>query len=276
MALTVSTNLASMNALNNLNQTDRMLSSTLGRVSSGNRVVSASDDAAGLAVAENLDAAGRSLMAAQRNTNDGISVVQTAESATGEVTNILKRMRELAVQSSSETLANGERAYIEDEFKALSSEVDRIADVTEFNGVALADGSNPTLDVQVGLHSASANQISITMGDLHSSVLGVDTGAMTLASVTGAKTALSDLDTALDTVNSYRSDYGAAQNRLESALRNLEAYTLNLAAAESGIRDADFAFEAAEMSKYQIMQQAGVAVLGQANSISAGAVRLIG
>ena len=276
MALTVSTNLASMNALNNLNQTDRALSRTLGRVSSGVRVTSAADDAAGLAVAENLDSAQRSLQSAQRNTNDGISVVQTAESATGEVTNILKRMRELAVQSSSETLADTERGYIEDEFKALSAEVDRISSVTEFNGVSLADGTNTSLDVQVGLHSASANQISITMGDLGAATLGVDTASMTLSSVTGAKTALGNLDTALDTVNSYRSDYGAAQNRLESALRNLESYTLNLAAAESGIRDADFAYEAAEMSKYQIMQQAGVAVLGQANRISAGAVRLIG
>ena len=276
MALTVNTNLASMNALTNLNRTNRNLTSTLGRVSSGERVSTAADDAAGLAVAENLDAAGRSLRVAQRNTQDGISVVQTAEGATSEVGGILKRMRELAVQSSSETLANDERAYVQDEFVALSGEIDRIANVTEFNGVALGDGSTTQLDVQVGINNTSNDRISISTGDLRSTTLGVDTGSMDLSTAAGAQTALTGLDTAIDTVNGYRSDYGAAQNRLESAMRNLESYTESLATAESGIRDADFAYEAAQMSKFQIMQQAGVAVLGQANSLNQGAVQLIG
>lgn len=276
MALTVNTNLASMNALNNLNQTNRSLTKTLGRVSSGLRITSAGDDAAGLAVAENLDAAARSLTVAQRNTQDGISVVQTAEGATAEVGGILKRMRELAVQSSSETLNNSERAYIQDEFTSLSSEVDRIASVTEFNGTQLADGSTASLDVQVGINNTANDRIAITTGDLRAVTLGVDAASMTLASSTGAQTALGNLDTAIDTVNGYRSDYGAAQNRLESAMRNLETYTESLRGAESGIRDADFAYEAAQMSRFQIMQQAGVAVLGQANGLNSGAIRLIG
>ena len=276
VALTVNTNMASMNALNNLNRTNRSLSSTLGRVSSGLRINQAGDDAAGLGVAENLEAAQRSLKAAQRNTNDGVSVVQVAEAATSEVGNILKRMRELAVQSASKTLDNGERNYIQDEFVQLSGEVERIAQVTEFNGVALGNWSNRTLDVQVGINDTVNDRITITLGDLQATSLNVDTGSIDLSQPATAAAALTTLDASLDTVNGYRSDYGATTNRLQSAMRNLENYTQNLAGAESSIRDADFAFEAAEMSKFQIMQQAGVSVLGQANSMSQGAIRLIG
>lgn len=276
MGITVSTNMASMNALTNLNRTNRSLSSTLGRISSGSRVLSAADDAAGLAVAENLDADRKSLAVAQRNVNDGISVIQTAEGSASEVGNILKRMRELAVQSSSGTLANSERAYIQDEFTALSSEIDRISSVTEFNGVQLADGSSATVDVQVGIHNTANDRITVTLGDLSATTLGVDAAAMDLSTAAGAQTALGGLDTAIDTVNGYRSGFGAAQNRMESALNNLEVYSQNLASAESQIRDADFAFETAEMTKSQILQQAGVAVLAQANQINSGAVRLLG
>ena len=272
MGLTVNTNMASMNSLNNLNRTNRSLAKTLGRISSGKRIESAADDAAGLAVAENLDAAQGSLMAAQRNTNDGIAIIQTAEGATSEVGNILKRMRELAVQASSDTLATVERAYVQDEFAELTLEIDRIAAVTEFNGVPLGEGAS--LDVQVGIFAAAENQITITAGDLTSATLGL--GTTSLSNAADAKTALTAFDTAIDTVNGYRSDYGATQNRMESAMRNLETYTQNLAGAESQIRDADFAFESAELSKFQTMQQAGTAILGQANGINQGAVRLIG
>ncbi|HHO51043.1 MAG TPA: flagellin FliC, partial [Deltaproteobacteria bacterium] len=174
MALTVRTNLTSMTSISHLNMNNQKLSSSLARISSGMRINSAADDAAGLGVAENLDAAGRSLRMAMRNTNDGIAVVQTAEGAANEVANIIKRMRELAVQSSSETLENTERTYINDEFSALSTEVDRIANVTEFNGLALADGTNATLDVQVGINNVAANdRIAITLGDLTAATLGV-------------------------------------------------------------------------------------------------------
>jgi len=274
MGLTVNTNIASMNALNNLNGTQRSLSKTLGRVSSGLRVNSAADDAAGLGTAENLDAAQRSLRVAQRNTSDGISVVQTAEGATEEVANIIKRMRDLAVQSASETLATTERGYIVDEFDALESEIDRIAAVSDFNGVQLTNGSQSSLDVQVGIDGTGNDRIQIDLGDLRASSLGIT--AVTLSSAAGAQSGLARLDSALNSVNGFRSDFGAVQNRLESAMRNLETYTQNLAQAESNIRDADFAYEAAELSKFQIMQQAGVAVLGQANAISQGALRLIG
>lgn len=276
MALTVNTNLSSMSAVVSLNGTNRGLSKVMGNLASGLRINHAGDDAAGLAVAENLDAASRSLVVAQRNANDGISVIQTAEGATGEVGNILKRMRELAVQSASETLADDERAYIQDEFTQLTAEVDRIANVTEFNGVALTDGTNSTLDVQVGINNTTDDTISITLGDLSAGTLGVDTGSVDLSTSGGASTALTDIDAAIDTLNGYRSAFGSVQNRLESALANLETYTVNVSGAESRIRDADFAKEAAELSKFQIMQQAGVAVLGQANQINQGALRLLG
>jgi flagellin len=275
MALTVNTNIAAMNAFSQLNRTNRGLSRVLSRISSGQRITKAADDAAGLAVAENLDAAKRSLGQAIRNTSDGVSLIQTAEGATSEVTNILKRMRELAVQSASETLANPERQFIETEFVQLRDEIDRIASTTNFNDVPLTNGSDTQIEVQVGILNTAADRITIVMGDLRASVLGVDT-TQTLGTVAGAQAMLTTLDAALDVTSGYRAGYGAFQNRLESAQRNLEIYQENLAAAESSIRDADFAKETAEMSKYQIMQQAGTAVLGQANQINQGAVQLIG
>jgi flagellin len=275
MALTVNTNVTALSATNRLNRSNAGLSATLGRISSGMRINSAADDAAGLGVAENLSAASRSVRVAQRNTNDGISLVQTAEGATSETANILKRMRELAVQSASETLDNGERAYIQDEFVQLSEEVDRIAKVTEFNGVKLTDGSGSgTIAVQVGINNTADDSIAITLGNITATTLGVGS-SINLSSSTAAGTAIATIDAAIDTVNGYRSDYGAVQNRLESSLRNLENYDQSLSSAESQIRDADFAKESAEMAKYQVMQQAGVAALGQAKSINMQAAQLI-
>ena len=276
MALTVNTNVSSMAALGHLNRTNSHLEGTFGRISSGLRINKAGDDAAGLAVAENLAAEQRSLKQAARNTNDGISVIPTAEGATNEVADILKRMRELAVQSSSETLANSERAYIQDEYTQLSDEVDRISAVTNFNGVALADGSKGQLAVQVGIFNTADDRISIQLGDLRATSLGVDSGNINMSNATSAQAALTTLDTAIDSINKIRSDFGSVQNRLESSLNNLHTYTENLAGAESRIRDADFAFETAQMSKFQTMQQAGIAILGQANQLTQGALRLIG
>jgi len=276
MALTVNTNVSSMTALGHLNGTNRNLESTFSRISSGLRINKAGDDAAGLAVAENLAAEQQSLRQAARNTNDGISVIQTAEGATNEVGDILKRMRELAVQSSSETLANSERAYIQDEYTQLAEEIDRISEVTNFNGVSLSNGSKGTVDVQVGIFNTTNDRISISLGDLRATSLGVDSGNMSMSSAGSAQAALTALDTSIDSINKIRSQFGSAQNRLESSLNNLHAYTENLAGAESRIRDADFAFETAQMSKFQTMQQAGIAILGQANGLTQGALRLIG
>ncbi len=276
MALTVNTNTASLNAINNLNQTQRALGGSYQRISSGLRIAKAADDAAGLAVAESLNAQSASGRVAMRNTNDGISVIQTAEGAMDSVGDIISRMRELAVQSSSETLADDERAYIQDEFEQLSSEIDRIASSTNFNGNSLTDGTTTALDVQVGVMNTANDRITITLSDLTASTLGVDTASVDLSSATGAQAAIDTFDIALDSVSSYRSDLGAAQNRLDSALSNMETYVENLEGAESQIRDADFAFETAELAKNQILQQAGVSVLAQAKAMNQGVLSLLG
>ncbi len=275
MALTVNTNITSLSAQTQLNRTTRSLGNTFERISSGLRINKAADDAAGLAVAENLSAASRSARVAMRNTNDGISVLQTAEGSSMEVVNIVKRMRELAVQSASETLANAERAYIQDEYDELASEVDRIALTSEFNGLSLADGSISQMQVQVGINNSVNDRITITTGDLRATVLGIDTAVVDLSTATGAQAAMTTLDSALDSLNSYRSGFGAVQNRLDSALRNQETYTENLASAESQIRDADFAWETAQMAKDQILQQAGTSILSQANQLPAAALSLL-
>ena len=278
MSLYINHNLASMNAQRTVAGTNRSLRGSFEKVSSGLRINKAADDAAGLGVAENLNAHYRSTKVAMRNTNDGISVVQTAEGATNEVGNIVKRMRELAVQSSSDALATTERDYINDEFAQLSAEVDRIAEVTEFNGTQLANGGSTVLNIQVGVNNTTNDRIAITLGDLTASTLGVSTNAgtvMGLGTIDSARAAITNLDSALDLVNGYRSDYGATQNRLGSALRNLEIYSENLASAEAQIRDVDFASETAELAKLQIMQQAGLSVLAQAKMSSQGVLSLL-
>ena len=275
MALIVNTNIPAMNSLNHLNRTNNNLTGALGRISSGLRITQASDDAAGLAVAENLDSSYRSLQQAARNINDGIGIISTAEGAANEVSIILKRMRELAVQSSSETLADPERVYVQDEYLQLASEIDRIADVTEFNGVYLARGDYVDLEVQAGIFDAPSSRIAIPLGDLRSTALGVDIASVSLLTSADAQNSLGAIETALEAVNSVRSVFGASQNRLESSLRNIDTYSLNLKSAESQIRDADLAKETADMTKFQIMQQAGVAILAQANQISQQAVRLL-
>jgi flagellin len=275
MAMSVRTNVASLMAAGNLAQTNKALSTTLGRISSGLRVNSAADDAAGLGVATNLETDAKSTSQAMRNANDGISIIQTAESASNEVVDILQRMRELAVQSSSETLDDDERSYISDEYDELESEIERIANVTEFNGIELSDGTTSEVDVQVGIQNATSSRITIELGDLTADTgLGLTTG-VTLASVTGAQAAIETIDAALDSVNSYRSDLGSVQNRLDSAINNSQAYLEALSSAQSAIQDADFAHETSEMTKMQIMQQAGVAALAQAKNMNQSVISLL-
>lgn len=275
MSMSIMTNLASLSSQNQLGRTTKSLTKTLGRISSGYRVNSASDDAAGLAVATNLETARTSFSQAMRNANDGISVVQTAEGATDEVTDILQRMRELATQSASETLADSERSYIQDEYEELADEIDRISTTTEFNGIELADGSSTTLSVQVGAGSGADNQIDISLGDLTGSTLGIDTASISMSSSADALLAMDEIDTALDTVAGYRAGYGATQNRLDSAINSAQNYSENLSSAESQIMDADFAFETSEMAKFQVMQQAGVAALAQSKGMSQSVLSLL-
>ena len=277
MALTVNTNIASLKAANSLNNTQGNLSNTLSRISTGLRVSKAADDAAGMAVAQNLGTLARSGRQAIRNSNDGVSVIQTAEAASKEVLSILDRMRELAVQSSSETLENDERGYIDAEFADLSDEVERIAQATEFNDIALADGTNTSLTVQVGVTSGTESEVSITLGNLTATNLSVDTGAtgVDLSTATAAQTAIDTIDDAIDSVNTIRADYGSVQNRLDSAISNMTTYVESLTAASSQIMDADYAHETSEMTRLQVMQQAGVAALAQAKGINQSVVSLL-
>ena len=289
MPVTINTNLASVRALGNLARANRPLVSTFAKLASGLRITRAADDAAGLGVAENLSATLGALGQATRNVNDGVSFVQTAEGYANEVGVILKRMKELATQSASETLQDSERAFVQDEYTQMKGEIDRIAFSAEFNGVKLASGAVTLVDVQVGTLNAADNRITISLMPIHSGALGLNTinylsstGLLlsvatpaTLGSAAGAQAGMARIDSALNWIHSVRAGFGAAQNQLESVRRSLETYTDNLRAAESRIRDADFAFESAELSRYEIMQQAGVAILGQANQLSQAAVQLL-
>ncbi len=274
MALRINTNVASVFAQKNLSRTQDRLQSNFEHLSSGLRITKAADDAAGLGVSENMRATIRSLRQAIRNANDGVSVVQTAEGAATEIGSILSRMRELAIQSASEVLGATERAYISTEATALISEVSRIADAAEFNGIALANAVGNSLDVWVGAgNSSSVDMLQVGLATLTTASLGIS--AVNLNTTTGAQAAIATLDTAIDSVNSAHASYGASQNRLSSALHNLEDYTENLVSAESRIRDVDFASETADLTRNQIFSQAAVAVLAQANQTPQAALQLL-
>jgi len=274
MALTVRTNVASGNSLNQLNKTSRALSRSFERISSGKRISRAADDAAGLGVADNLRAGAASAVVAGRNTNDGISLIAVAEGAASQVGSLLTRARELAIQSASETLESTERAYTQTEFASITAEIDRIAAVTEFNGKLLGDGSVTAVNVQVGIRDTADDQIAVTLGDLTASV-GLGLGAATLSTAGGATTALGLIDAAINTISGYRADYGSVENRLGSALENLGTFQTTTLEAESRIRDADFGYETAALSQNQILQQAGVSILAQANQINQSALSLL-
>ncbi len=274
MALRINTNVASVFSQKHLSRSQERLSENFNHLSSGLRITKAADDAAGLAISEIMRAQIRSLGAAIRNTNDGISMVQTAESALAEIGGSLSRMRELAVQATSGVLQTGERAYLNTEFAALATEINRIANVTEFNGLFLSNAATASVAVQVGMKATPANdQISVTLKSGLTTALGIN--ASNLGNTTASLAAITALDTAIDTNNTNRASYGASQNSLTSALHQLESYSENLVAAESRIRDVDFAAETADLTRNNIFQQAGVAVLAQANSAPQAALQLL-
>ena len=274
-ALSLQTNLGSLTAQRNLRRNEKGLHTSMGRRSSGLRINQAADDAAGLSISEKLRAQVRGLSQAQRNANDGVSLIQTAEGALNETSDMLIRIRELAVQSSNGTLGNAERIAVNREFTALRAEIDRIASVTEFNGLKLIDGSLSTgLTFQVGLNNNSNDQITISVSSSVATALGLTSG-MTLSTSTGAQASLALIDTAISTVASRRGDLGAVQNRLYSTINNLSAAHENLSAANSRIRDTDVAKESANFTRGQILMQSGIAVLAQANQLPAMAISLL-
>jgi flagellin len=276
MGFTIVTNTASLNAQRNLTKTQSMLNANMGRLSSGLRINTAGDDAAGLAISEKLKAQIRSITVASRNANDGVSLLQTAEGAMNEISGILTRMRELAVQSANGTLGGSERQYLNTEFNAQLSEIDRIADVTQFNGAALIDGSLSSTGVsfQVGIGTTASDRISVTISEMHTSSLNVSTSSIDTA--TGATTALTAIDSAIQSVSGERASLGAVQNRLGVTIANLASAGENISAANSRIRDVDVAEETSAMTRNSILMQAGVSVLSQANQTPQLALKLLG
>jgi flagellin len=258
-----------------LNRVNTLLSEAMERMSTGLRVNRAADDPAGLAVAMQFKAEDSSASQALRNTNAGISMVQTADGAMGEIENILDRMRELAVQSSSETLSSSQRSDVDDEFEELSAEIDRISDSTEFNDISLANGSASTVSVQVGINSGTSNQVDVSFTDVGADTLGVDTTAVDLSTASAASSAITSIDSAIDTLGSARSGLGASQNRLESSASYMENFQLAARSARSSIMDADMAFEVAEASRLQVVQAGGIAALVQASKINESLMGLL-
>jgi flagellin len=276
MALRVNTNPTSLRAQQNLNKAQSSLTSNIERLSSGLRINRAGDDAAGSSISSKLSSDTRGLKQASRNSNDAISVIQTAEGAMNEVNGLLTRMRELAVQSANGgTMTSNEREYIDQEFQLLESEINRIVNVTEFNGQKLIDGTmSGGVDFQVGMNNTTNDRIQLSVANSNSTSLGINDDNLT--SQTGAQQAIDALDTAIQSVATSRGTLGTTQNRLTVTLTNLANMHENLSAANSRIKDVDVAEESAGMTRNQILQQAGVAVLAQANSLPQSALSLIG
>ena len=272
MAMTVNTNVSSLAAQRSLAGSTREMGVSMARLSSGLRINSAKDDAAGLAISSKMTNQIRGMNQAIRNSNDGISMAQTAEGAMGEVTSSLQRIRELAVQSASGTNSASDRTALNAEATALLAEITAIAANTTFNGIQLLDGSVATSAIQAG--SESGQTITVTLTDATTVTLGVS--AVDISSVAGAGTAIGLADTALDSINSGRASLGAAQTRMESTINRLTVTSENLSAARSRIVDADFAAETANMTRNNILQQAGTSILAQANQQPQLALQLLG
>jgi flagellin len=278
MGLRINTNVPSLVAQRNLRGNRQLLDRTLERLSSGSRINHAGDDAAGLAISETLRAQIRGISQAERNAQDGISLVQVAEGGLVEVSNILIRMRELGVQASSDTVGTRERGFLNNEFQQLSEEIDRIANSIEFNGNPLLNGNGSAFEVQIGTKNNPLVD-RIKLFDPYSSNVNLVSLGINLSSVadkTSAQNSLASIDQALNTVTSIRAGFGSMQNRLQSVINNLTVNKENMMAANSRIRDADLAEETSEMTKAQILNQAGVSVLAQANSSIKSALGLLG
>ncbi len=285
----INTNMISLNAQRNLSTTQSALATSIQRLSSGLRVNSAKDDAAGLAIAERMNAQVRGMNVAIRNANDGISLAQTAEGALGKVGDMLQRMRELAVQSANATNTSTDRKSLDEEFGQLQSEIDRVLKATKFNDTALFTGS-ASMTFHVGSGTTTEDTIAITGQQLSGGSAGTSGGTLATADValatvigasdiaadaTAATNAIKDIDQAMTFVNSRRAAYGAVQNRFEAAIGTLQVNVENLAAARGRIMDTDFAAETANLSRAQVLQQAGMAMLSQANAVPQNVLSLL-
>jgi len=280
MALTVNTNTTSLNVQKNLNRASDALSTSMTRLSSGLKINSAKDDAAGLQIANRMTSQIRGQTMAIKNANDGVSIAQTAEGALQESTNILQRMREIALQSRNDSNGTADRTALDKEYQQSIAELTRIAQSTNLNGKALIDGTAGAMEFQVGAGTTSDNQITLTLNS------GFDAGTLGITGTTISGTsnsgnhnavsaAISAIDKALNTINSTRADLGAAQNRFATTISNLQNINENASAARSRVQDTDFAAETAELTKQQTLQQASTSVLAQANQLPSAVLKLL-
>ena len=278
MSLVIQTNSASINAQRNMMATGRNLNSSIQRLSSGMKVNSTSDDAAGMAVTTGLRAQIRGFEQAAENANDGIAILQTTEGSYNSISDILIRMRELAVQSANDSLTNKERAYLSTEFEDLTGELTRISDVAEYNGQKLLDGTagdgSGNMVFQVGTRNTVNDQITINLGSQSAATLGVD--VLDVLTLTTSQNAIDGIDTALDTLATDRATLGSKINEMTAAVDNLAVTVENLSTAKSQIQDADISRESAAFTKNNVLMQSGVAMLSQANSVPQMALKLIG
>ena len=277
MGFRINTNVPSISAQRSLSQTNRMQESNLAKMSSGTRITKAADDAAGLAISEKLQANIRSTAQASRNASDGISMVQTAEGGLDEISNMLTRLRELSIQAASDTVGDTERSFSDMEYQNLKQEIERISQVTEFNGTKLLMGQGDKLDFQIGIRNDDfQDRIQYDAANTDASLGTLGIADISVASKEGAQTSLETIDSAIEKVSGQRAGLGAIQNRLISTTNNLQITSENLNAANSRIRDVDFAEVAAENAKNNILAQAGTSVLAQANSQGQNALRVLG
>jgi flagellin len=276
MGMRISTNVAAINAQRTMNTSQRSIGKSMEQLASGSRINKAADDAAGLAISENLKSQIRSLSQASRNSNDGISMVQTAEGGLNEISNILTRMRELGVQSSSDTVGDVERGFLDKEVQQLKAEAQRITQTTKFGTTKLLDGSGDKFDFQVGIgNDEDADRISFNAGETDATISALGISGFDFSSKGGAQEALADIDKAQSQVNGYRANLGALQNRLTSTVDNLGVQHENISAANSRIRDTDIAAASAESTRNSVLLQANTSVLSQANQTSNLALRLL-
>lgn len=277
MGFRINTNVSSIAAQRSLSVNNRKSADTLAKMSSGTRITKASDDAAGLAISEKLKAQIRSTNQANRNANDGISMVQTAEGGLNEISSMLTRLRELSIQSASDTVGDKERSFTNMEYQNLKQEIERISQVTEFNGKKLLNGEGGKVDFQIGINNNDfQDRISFNTQDTNAGLDSLNISELDVSSKEGAQSALASIDEATQMISGQRANLGAIQNRLVSTSNNLETSTENLSAANSRIRDVDYAKVSAENATNNILSQAGTSVLAQANSQGQNALRLIG
>ncbi|WP_374000567.1 flagellin [Bdellovibrio bacteriovorus] len=277
MGMRVSTNVSALNAQRNLVGSQRAINDSMAKLASGSRINKAADDAAGLAISEGLKAQIRSAAQAQRNANDGISMVQTAEGGLNEIGNIVVRLRELGIQAASDTVGETERGMLNKEVQQLKSEIQRIASVTTWGTTKLLDGSSPSFDFQVGLfNNAEEDRISFNAGENVATLDALGLSGVDFSTKEGAQEALAQLDSAQTSISGTRANLGALQNRLTSTVDNLGVAQENLSAANSRIRDTDVAQASSEMTRNNILLQAGTSTLAQANQSNQLALKLIG